>query len=253
MVLPVLFGLATAATGAMSAIGKYQQGQAQTSATNRARLQAWQDDAAYKRWKFIRDQGAFNVAKADYEATLLESEQALGKTLTGIQKQAAERYGAAAFASQARTAKGITKRGQLAASGLPKGASTDRLMAIQGYGEEGMDKAVYDDYLLRARFSDIDKFSRFQDQANSFRRAAYNRLPMAPTMAPLASKPVMQSGPSALSLIGGLGSAALGGISAGMSMSSMMPKGGGDGGVDAFKGVLGEGSPLGNAYANFKG
>ena len=231
MVLPVLFGLATAATGAMSAIGNYQQGQAQTSATNRARLQAWEDDAAYKRWKFIRDQGAFNVAKADYDATLLESERALGKTLTGIQKQAAERYGAAAFASQARTAKGITKRGQLAASGLPKGASTDRLMAIQGYGEEGMDKAMYDDYLLRARFSDIDKFSRFQDQANSFRRAAYNRLPMAPTMAPLASRPVMQSGPSALSLIGGLGSAALGGISAGMSMSSMMPKGGGGGGA----------------------
>jgi hypothetical protein len=231
MVLPVLFGLATAATGAMSAIGNYQQGQAQTSATNRARLQAWQDDAAYKRWKFIRDQGAFNVAKADYDATLLESERALGKTLTGIQKQAAERYGAAAFASQARTAKGITKRGQLAASGLPKGASTDRLMAIQGYGEEGMDKAMYDDYLLRARFSDIDKFSRFQDQANSFRRAAYNRLPMAPTMAPLASRPVMQSGPSALSLIGGLGSAALGGITAGMSMASMMPKGGGGGGA----------------------
>jgi len=237
MVLPVLFGLATAATGAMSAIGNYQQGQAQTSATNRARLQAWQDDAAYKRWKFIRDQGAFNVAKADYEATLLESERALGKTLTGIQKQAAERYGAAAFASQARTAKGITKRGQLAASGLPKGASTDRLMAIQGYGEEGMDKSMYDEYLLRARFSDIDKFSRFQDQANSFRRAAYNRLPMAPTMAPLASRPVMQSGPSALSLIGGLGSAALGGISAGMSMSSMMPKGGGGGGSSLVQGV----------------
>jgi len=50
-------------------------------------------------------------------------------------------------------------------------------------------------------------------------------------MAPLASRPVMQSGPSALSLIGGLGSAALGGISAGMSMSSMMPKGGGGGGA----------------------
>jgi len=237
MVLPVLFGLATAATSALPVIGKYQQGQAQTSATNRARLQAWQDDAAYKRWKFIRDQGAFNVAKADYDATLLESERALGKTLTGIQKQAAERSGAAAFASQARTAKGITKRGQLAASGLPKGASTDRLMAIQGYGEEGMDKAMYDDYLLRARFSDIDKFSRFQDQANSFRRAAYNRLPMAPTMAPLASRPVMQSGPSALSLIGGLGSAALGGITAGMSMASMMPKGGGGGGSSLVQGV----------------
>lgn len=240
MVLPILFGVATAASGAMSAIGKYQQGQATTKATNRARLQAWEDDVAYKRWKFARDQAAWNVAKNDYEATLRESEIALGKTLTSIQKQEAERYGAGAFASQKRTAEGIARRGRLAASGIPAGRGTDRLMAISGFGAEGLETAQYDDYMLRARFSDIDKFSRFQDQANSYRRAAYSKLPLAPTMAPIAQRPVMQSGPSALSLIGGLGSAALGGISAGMGMSKMMPAGGssGGGGLSNFGGNI---------------
>jgi len=76
------------------------------------------------------------------------------------------------------------------------------------------------DNLLRSRFAAADTYRGAADQATSYRRQLFSKVPLPTRRAPLPSAPVMQSGPSALSLIGGLGSAALGGLTAGLGTAS---------------------------------
>jgi hypothetical protein len=231
MVLPVLFGLATAGFGAMSAIGKHQQAKAQTRASNQAAANRYRDALMMRQYQYGKEVELYNQRVKDYQAGIKESELALGRAFTALDKRAAERLGQAAFARQESLIKDIQTQGQL--SNLQAGGSADRLRAM-AVGAAGRREALVADNLLRARYGDIDRSRDLEMQANVYRRKLFSALPMTPTMAPVPAAPVMQSGPSALSLIGGLGSAALGGITAGMSMSSMMPSSGGMPGASNF-------------------
>ena len=210
-------GVATGLASGAQAIGGFQQGRAQTDATNRARLSAYQDQLAMQRYAYNKELGVYQQQVADYEAGLQESELALERSYTQLDKAAAERVAAARFAGQESMIQNIQREGQIAA--LQPGGSRDRAMAM-ARGLAGRQSALVADNLLRARFGDIEKFRGFRDQANSYRRQLYSRLPLAPTMGPTPSAPVMQSGPSALSLLSGLGSATLGGVTAGLGAES---------------------------------
>ena len=177
-----------------------------------------------REYQFQGQADIFRARKFDYLSGLRESELALGRGLTAIDKRASERYGAAAFQAQENLIRDIQAGGKLAAS-LPDGI-TNRAVTI-ARGAAGRRDALVADNLLRARYADIDTSRDLAMQANIYRRKLFSALPPAPKYGPMPSAPIMQQGPSALSLIGGLGSAALSGISAGMSMSSMMPTGGG--------------------------
>jgi len=210
-------GVATGLAQGASAIGNFQQGRAQTDATNRARQNQYRDQLAMQQYAFNKELGVYQQQVADYQSGLQESELALERTYTKLDKAAAERVAAARFSGQESMIQDIQREGQIAA--MQPGASRDRAMAM-ARGISGRQSALIQDNLLRARFGDIDKFRSFRDQANSYRRQLFSKVPFAPTMAPTPSAPVMQAGPSALSLIGGLGSAALGGVTAGLGAES---------------------------------
>lgn len=225
MVLPILFGVATAASGIASAVGGYQQANAQKDATNRARLRARMDQIAMQQYTYGKELGIYEQAKADLAENLLESERALERGRTALDKQLAESYGAAAFAAQDETIANIQAQGQIAA--LPRGVRERAGVMLRGAA--GRKRAFASDDLLRARFGAIDKFRTMQDEANAYRKKLYGRMPLAPTMAPTPSMPVMQPGPSALSLIGGIGSSILGGIQAGYAADNFGKSGSGSG------------------------
>lgn len=247
MVLPVLFGLATAASGAMSAIGNYQQGRAQTDAANQAAQNQYRDALKMREYKFQGEADIFRARKFDYLSGLRESELALGRGLTAIDKRAQERYGQTLFGGQQNLIQDIQARGKLA--GLQPGRSAQRAMAMT-VGAAGRRDALIADNLLRARYADIDTSRDLAMQANTYRRKLFSALPPAPKYGPMPSAPIMQQGPSALSLIGGLGSAALSGITAGMGMNSMMA-GGGSGNIPGA-GANDPLSQLNNAVSQYK-
>jgi len=249
--ISLILGGLSALSGGMSAIGNYQQGRRQTDETNRARQNQFRDQLALKRFKEEREAALYRQELADYRGNLVETEQTLSKGLTSVSKRAAERYGAASFADVDRESKLIQTEGQILAN-MPSGASRDRVLAM-ARGAKGRDEALMMDNLLRARFADIDTAQELTDQANSYRRRLFQNLSPAPVRGPDPTAPVMQSGPSALSLIGGLGSAALGGFTTALSVQGDLTKlgGGGKTGVAAFKDVTVPKSPLGNAYKNF--
>ena len=210
-------GVATGVAQGASAIGNYQQGKAATRETNQARMNQYRDQLALNQYTYNKELGVFNQASADLAAGLQESEIGLKKSFTQLDKRAAERISAAAFGEQDAVMEDIQREGMIAS--MTAGGSRDRAMAM-ARGIAGRRREGVSDYLLRSRFGDIAEARNLTDQANSYRRKLFSQMPLAPTMAPTPSAPVMQQGPSALSLIGGLGSAALGGLSAGMGVAN---------------------------------
>lgn len=213
-------GVATGVAQGASAIGNFQQGKRQTQETNQARMGAYRDQLALNQYSYNKELGVYSQRLADYQGGLQESELALKKSFTQLDRRAAERIAAVSFSGQDSMIKQLEAEGML--SNLPVG-SRERALTM-ARGAAGRNTASVADYLLRARFGDIEEARGFVDQANSYRRRLFSQVPFAPTMAPTPTAPVMQSGPSALSLIGGLGSAALGGLSAGMSANALKPR-----------------------------
>ena len=210
----------------MNAIGKHQQAKAQTSAANQAAQNRYRDALMMRNYQYAKEVELYNRRVEDYQAGLKESQLAYNRGYTAIDKRAAERIGAARFAGQQNLIQDIQTQGQFAARGT---SGVDPRAAVMARAAAGRRDALVANNLLRARYGDIEANRDLRMQANIYRRKLFSALPMTPTLAPLPAAPIMQQGPSALSLIGGLGSAAMSGITAGMSMNSMMNPGGGGG------------------------
>lgn len=211
-------GVAQGVSQGMSAIGSFQQGRAQTDATNRARLNQYNDAVKMRLFEFQGQEAIRRAAINDYKSGLRESELALGEVRTGLDKQIAEREAKARFASLGRQQDLLQTQGKIA-TGMQAGRTRERAMALSA-GTEGRAENLDMYNLLRLRFGAMDKYRSAADQATSYRRQLFSKVPLPTRMAPLPSAPVMQSGPSALSLIGGLGSAALSGLTAGIGAAN---------------------------------
>lgn len=218
-------GVATGLSQGMSAIGSFQQGRAQTDATNRARLNQYRDAAMMSEFQFQGDEAIRRAAINDYFSGIQESDWGIADVATGLQKQEAERISKARFESLAGQQNLLQTQGRMAAT-MQAGRGRERAMALAA-GSEGMRESLAMDNLLRARFGAQDYYRGEADKATSYRRQLFSKVPLPTRRAPLPSAPIMQSGPSALSLIGGLGSAALGGLTAGMGAASDLGRVGG--------------------------
>ena len=208
-------GVATGVASGAQAIGGFMQGKSQTEATNRARLNQYRDAAMMNEFQFQGDEAIRRAAINDYKSGLRESDLALAEVRTGLDKQLSEQFSKARFASLGREQKLLQSEGRIATT-MQAGRSRDRMLALTRGGSYA-GEALEMDNLLRAKFGAADTYRGAADQATSYRRQLASKVPLPTRRAPLPSAPVMQSGPSTLSLIGGLGSAALGGLSAGMS------------------------------------
>lgn len=208
-------GVATGVASGAQAIGGFMQGKSQTEATNRARLNQYRDAAMMNEFQFQGDEAIRRAAINDYKSGLRESDLALAEVRTGLDKQLSEQFSKARFASLGREQKLLQSEGRIATT-MQAGRGRDRMLALTRGGSYA-DEALEMDNLLRAKFGAADTYRGAADQATSYRRQLASKVPLPTRRAPLPSAPVMQSGPSTLSLIGGLGSAALGGLSAGMS------------------------------------
>jgi hypothetical protein len=169
-------------------------------------------------FQFQGQEAIRRAAINDYQSGLRESDLALSQVRTGLDKQLSEQFSKARFSSLGREQKLLQSEGRIAAT-MQAGRNRDRMLALTRGGSYA-DEALEWDNLLRARFGAADTYRGAADQATSYRRQLFSKVPLPTVRAPLPSAPVMQQGPSALSLIGGLGSAALGGLSAGMGAES---------------------------------
>ena len=221
-------GVLAAVGGGMQAIGAHQQQQAAVARSNAIAQQQYQRDLQIaaqrdrvKQQTYQAELKADTAAKNAYYAQLTANQAEATRALASVNNKLEEKRTASAFGVQRKMAAAIQAQGQVLSTG--KAGQSNLLAALDAERTLGFEMAEIEQTLYDARrASGIEKQGILLDQASA-NTAAWNGLPAAP-LAPEASflpvKPIKASGPSGLALAGGLISAGVSGVSAGLGAES---------------------------------
>ena len=221
-------GVLAAVGGGMQAIGAHQQQQAAVARSNAIAQQQYQRDLQIaaqrdrvKQQTYQAELKANTAAKNAYYAQLTANQAEATRALASADNKLEEKRTGAAFDVQRQMAAAIQAQGRVLSTG--KAGQSHLLAALDAERTLGFEMAEIEQTLYDARrASGIEKEGILLDQASA-NTAAWNGLPAAP-LAPEASflpvKPIKASGPSGLALAGGLISAGVSGVSAGLGAES---------------------------------
>lgn len=207
---PISLGIATAASGAMGAIGSHQSASAQANATNQAAINNYKYQLKVRERNWNQTRNVYSTKLHQYDQTLDENQMAAARGYQSAQMNLTEQFKQATFSQESRLAKLVRSQGNFAAAGRT-GRSADRLGAEQMM-QFGRSNAVMAENLMTGQSKYNAATENIYRQQLSANRKAYGKVAIAPQpgVAPVA--PVMTPGPSGLSLAGGLLSAATGGV-----------------------------------------
>ena len=220
MALPLAFGIATGVTGLLGAVGKYQQESAAANARNQSAINNYRQQLRIRNTKWLQDLTKYNYKVLDYENDLRENSLSASRAYQSEQIKVNEILKAQRFKRQERLIKTQQGVGKVAARGT---AGQSALMARQSVlaaagRQQAMDDASFDSALMNQQFQN----ERISDQLRIANTNAYRPVRFAPEQGPEPIKPVMQDGPSALSLVSGIAGAALSGIKGGYEMDNII-------------------------------
>lgn len=219
----MVFGAASAIQGLMGTFGAYNQQRAETDALNKQRLQQYEFQRKQIELENVNRRNLYAQQVLDYNLGLLEDERAESRGFAAVQRGYNELRGQAALAKEQLNIQQQQALGSLAARGV-SGASAAR-GAVSAMAEVGRRKANIEDNLLRARYASFGiggATEALRDQRISSMRQRYAQVRNAPTMAMTPPAPIMQSGPSRLSLMANAGSNILGGAQSAFSMKQTL-------------------------------
>lgn len=230
MVLPVLLGAASAASGMMSAFGQQQAAEAEVRGNNKLKMAQYRQSMANHQYNVAsmkrnweQDLAIWNAKKQQYSFQVEENNRAAGNAyyknnvaLTRIQDRAKgdalDSFIQLMEANAADEAKGQTGR----RSGMRRQSN---LMTRGIEMRRRADSLAYADQNTRQANEDVRNRVRMDNQ-----NAWYNVsvAPRAPLVPPGPMSPVMQSMPSRMPMYGSLLSSAVGGVS---TVNSLTPGG----------------------------
>lgn len=219
----MVFGAASAIQGLMGTFGAYNQQTAQTKAENERRLQQFEYQKKQIELENTNRRNLYAREIRDYNLGMLEDERAESRGLAAIQRGYDEARGEAAIAREQLNLQQQQALGSLAARGVAGGSAARG--AVSAIAETGRRERNIEDNLLRARYAAFGiggAAESLRDQRISSMRQRYGKVEIAPTMAFAPPAPIMQSGPSRLSLMANVGGNVLGGIQSGISMKQTL-------------------------------
>ena len=219
----MVFGAANAIQGLMGTFGAYNREKAQTDAENRARLQQFDYQNKLYTQEAINRKNIYSQKIQEYTLGNLEDERAYTRGLAAVQRGYGELRGQAALAREQNAIQSQQAFGKLAARGLTGGSAARGAVDISM--QQGMRDRNIADNLLRARYAAFGvggATENLRDQLISSQRQRYSQVAIAPTMPMRPPSPIMQSGPSRLSLMANVGGNVLGGIQSGISMKQTL-------------------------------
>ena len=194
----------------MSAVGGFMGQQSQTTATNRARLLAFDNQKIDYYTKGFDAYSRYNMKKAQFSAQIQNNKEAYYDTVRAGDRRAEQLGRAESYAGEQRRIASAQALGKLAAS-EQSGVSAGRLRGAS-MAEFGRAQNLASQNLLTKRqdiMENRDSNYRKMLKANT---DAYSNVYIPPKPGPAPVVPVMQPGPNPLSLIGGIGSSIIGGI-----------------------------------------
>ena len=218
MCAPAAIGVATAAVGAGQAVAGHSAGQQQAAAQNQSIANNYKRQLKLREANWRRDRTLYNTKVIDYKRQLQNNDKAANDAFVSEQTRLNNIYRQFAFQQEAGAVKLQEQSGKLTASGR-SGKSIQRaeMMATSLYGrslQRGYES------LASARNAMKIRTSRITDELANANERAYTNVRFAPEPDLAPATPTFVQGPSSLSLIAGLGGAALDGVSAGMKSKS---------------------------------
>ena len=209
---PVALGVASFASSAAGAIGAHQSAQAQANAANEAAINNYKYQIAVRENKWRQTLTIWNQKRIQYKKGLAENALALNRGDVQIQDSLNRAYQQAKLQGSADTIDLLKKQGAFQARGTNQGRSADKVERSI-LAEFGLKNAMRANSLAMSRMQAFEAGNALRRKAESDLNQMYSRVALQPVQGVAPVVPTMQAGPSPLSLIGALGSAAVSGVS----------------------------------------
>ena len=208
---PISLGIATAASGAMGAIGSQQSAQAQADAQNKAATSNYKYQLKVRERNWDREVHRYGRQLHQYDSALQENSMAGQRAYTGAQNKLNSIYQQASFKQQANLVN-LLKGSSGAASRGMTGKSAQRL-DNDIVSQFGRNQAIAAESLMGANFAYDRQVEGTQREINSANTQAYEKVALAPQEGVAPPPPVMTPGPSGLGLAAGIIDAGVSGFS----------------------------------------
>jgi len=209
---PVALGVASFGSSALGAIGAHQSAQAQADAANEAAINNYNYQVAVRENKWRQTLTIWNQKRIQYKKGLAENALALNRGDVQVQDSLNRAYQQAKLQGSADTIDLLKKQGVFQARGTNQGQSADKIERSI-LAEYGLKNAMRANSLAMSRMQAYEAGNDLRRKAESDLNNMYSKVALQPVQGVAPVVPTMQAGPSPLSLIGALGSAAVGGIS----------------------------------------
>ena len=211
----------SAGAGIASSVGQHQSAQSAANASNQAALNNYDYQLKQRENEWQNTLSVWGQKRNQYKAEVYENFSAAQKGYSQEQVKLNEIFAKASFNNQDQLVKMVSQQGQGFAKGQ-SGVSATRNngMMMAALGRQQAQTAAS---LASARSASETNKNNIKDQLASANNKAYGQVAFAPVAGVAPPAPVMQDGPNALSLIGGIGSSIASGMSAASSLSAPNP------------------------------
>lgn len=209
---PVSIGVGTAVAGGAKAIAGHQDKKNQASMANKAKGAQYKAALDQRYLDTTQRYNVFGQELNQYNQSGVRAREALSRGFSQAQNQLNDVYDSAAFSTQNRLIESEKALGRIAARGV-SGQSAARAAQSQ-LADFGRNQAILERNLLGAQNRYLYDVEGLRQRYNSNRAQAYGKVGIAPVAGLAPTKPIYSKGPSNLSLIAGLGQAAVSGFGA---------------------------------------
>ena len=211
--------IATAAMGAAGAVGQHQSASAAASAQNEASIRNYEHQLQVRENKHMQKLSAWANDRSVFSGKVQENFTAADKSYAAAQTVLNQEFDKAVVENQGAFQKLIKAQGQINTS-TAGGKSKDR-MGVMAMAALGRNLAIKSQSLTRAKEAFEAKGENTRDQQISANNQAHQKVALRPVEGVAPPQPVMQAGPSGLSLAAGIGSAVVGGFSSANAANSL--------------------------------
>ena len=211
--------IATAAMGAAGAVGQHQSASAAASASNEAATRNYEHQLQVRENKHMQKLSAWANDRSVFSGKVQENFTAADKSYAAAQTVLNQEFDKAVVENQGAFQKLIQSQGQINTTAAA-GKSKDR-MGVMAMAALGRNQAIKSQSLTRATEAFEAKGEGIRDQQMSANSQAHQKVALRPVEGVAPPAPVMQAGPSGLSLAAGIGSAVVGGFSSAQAAGAL--------------------------------
>ena len=261
LAVPIAIGAAKAGAGILGSFGAQSDEAARTRAQNQAAVNQYKQKLKIRERNWLNTQQLYATRLGNYQRDMNEFDRAAAQGYGREQLKQNEALRAANLNRLSQSMALAQATGRAAASGK-SGRSASRIDQ-NAIGQFVRNQGVMAENLLSGDIARSQRMMDIRNQLRASQNRAFSKVAIAPQQPMEPLKPTQLSGPSNMSLLSGIGTSILDGVTTGMSLAAPNTGGPGGGitgydqiGTDGLTGAAAGGGAnaylgLGGKYGNF--